>query len=37
MAAAAVGFEKDDNQVYQVLAAATADGRSGMPLRPSFT
>ena len=37
MAAAAVGFEHDDNQVHQVLATATADGRSGMPLRPNFT
>jgi cyclopropane-fatty-acyl-phospholipid synthase len=37
MAAAAVGFEKDDGQIHQVLATATTDGRSGMPLRPSFT
>jgi cyclopropane-fatty-acyl-phospholipid synthase len=37
MAAAAVGFEHDDNQIHQVLATATVDGRSGMPLRPSFT
>jgi cyclopropane-fatty-acyl-phospholipid synthase len=37
MAAAAVGFEHDDNQVHQVLATATADGDSGMPLRPQFT
>ena len=37
MAAAAVGFEHDDNQVHQVLATATADGLSGMPLRPHFT
>jgi cyclopropane-fatty-acyl-phospholipid synthase len=37
MAAAAVGFEHDDNQVHQVLATATAGGRSGMPLRPNFT
>jgi len=36
MAAAAVGFEHDDNQVHQVLATNTADGRSGMPLRPNF-
>ena len=37
MAAAAVGFEHDDNQVHQVLATATTDGASGMPLRPEFT
>ena len=37
MAAAAVGFELDDNQVHQVLATNTADGNSGFPLRPSFT
>jgi cyclopropane-fatty-acyl-phospholipid synthase len=37
MAAAAVGFEQDDNQVHQVLATATTDGRSAMPLRPNFT
>ena len=37
MAAAAVGFEHDDNQVHQVLATATTDGASGMPLRPGFT
>ena len=37
MAAAAVGFEHDDNQVHQVLATATTDGASGMPLRPRFT
>jgi cyclopropane-fatty-acyl-phospholipid synthase len=37
MAAAAVGFEHDDNQVHQVLATATRDGTSGLPLRPDFT
>ena len=37
MAAAAVGFEQDDNQIHQVLAAATVGGDSGFPLRPSFT
>jgi cyclopropane-fatty-acyl-phospholipid synthase len=37
MAAAAVGFEKDDNQIHQVLGVATTDGASGMPLRPRFT
>jgi cyclopropane-fatty-acyl-phospholipid synthase len=37
MAAAAVGFEHDDNQIHQVLAAATHDGASGMPRRPRFT
>jgi len=36
MAAAAVGFEHDDNQIHQVLATATTDGASGMPLRPRF-
>jgi cyclopropane-fatty-acyl-phospholipid synthase len=37
MAAAAVGFEHDDNEVHQILGVATVDGASGMPLRPSFT
>ena len=41
MAAAAVGFEQDDDQIHQILATATTTGpgahRSGMPLRPSFT
>lgn len=37
MAAAAVGFEHDDNQIHQVLATATAQGVSGMPLRSRFT
>jgi cyclopropane-fatty-acyl-phospholipid synthase len=37
MAAAAWGFEHDDNQIHQVLATATTDGASGMPLRPRFT
>jgi cyclopropane-fatty-acyl-phospholipid synthase len=37
MAAAAMGFEHDDNQIHQVLATATTDGVSGMPLRPRFT
>jgi cyclopropane-fatty-acyl-phospholipid synthase len=37
MAAAAVGFEHDDNQIHQVLGVATVDGASGMPLRPAFT
>ena len=37
MAAAAVGFEHDDNQVHHVLGAATTAGESGLPLRPSFT
>jgi cyclopropane-fatty-acyl-phospholipid synthase len=36
MAAAAVGFELDHNQVHQVLGTATTDGVSGMPLRPRF-
>ncbi|MFA5885547.1 MAG: cyclopropane-fatty-acyl-phospholipid synthase family protein [Acidimicrobiia bacterium] len=37
MAAAAFGFEHDDGEIHQVLAAATADGISGFPLRPTFT
>jgi len=37
MAAAAVGFERDTNQIHQVLGTATTDGVSGVPLRPSFT
>jgi cyclopropane-fatty-acyl-phospholipid synthase len=37
MAAAAVGFERDSNQVHQVLGTATTDGDSGFPLRPAFT
>jgi len=37
MAAAAVGFEHDDNQVHHVLATLTTDGVSGMPRRPAFT
>ncbi|MFI5053431.1 MAG: class I SAM-dependent methyltransferase, partial [Acidimicrobiia bacterium] len=36
MAAAAVGFERDEGQVHQVLATATTEGDSGFPLRPSF-
>jgi cyclopropane-fatty-acyl-phospholipid synthase len=36
MAAAAVGFERDRNQVHQVLATKATDGASGMPLRPDF-
>jgi cyclopropane-fatty-acyl-phospholipid synthase len=37
MAAAAVGFERDRNQVHQVLATKTTDGASGMARRPDFT
>lgn len=37
MAAAAVGFERDTNQVHQVLGVVTAGGASGFPLRPAFT
>ena len=37
MAAAAVGFEQDDNQLHQVLGVVTVGGRSGLPLRPQFT
>ncbi|MFI5046770.1 MAG: class I SAM-dependent methyltransferase [Acidimicrobiia bacterium] len=36
MAAAAYGFERDDAQIHQVLATATAGGSSGLPLRPTF-
>jgi cyclopropane-fatty-acyl-phospholipid synthase len=36
MAAAALGFEHDDNQIHQVLGAATASGDSGFPLRTTF-
>jgi cyclopropane-fatty-acyl-phospholipid synthase len=36
MAAAAHGFENDDNQVHQVLGTVTTAGSSGMPLRPRF-
>jgi len=37
MAACAVTFEDDNNQIHQVLGAKTAHGDSGMPLRPTFT
>jgi cyclopropane-fatty-acyl-phospholipid synthase len=37
MAAAADGFERDSNQVHQILGTATVDGDSGYPLRPAFT
>jgi cyclopropane-fatty-acyl-phospholipid synthase len=36
MATAAVGFGHDAAQIHQVLGTATADGDSGLPLRPSF-
>lgn len=36
MAAAAVGFERDTNEVHQILATRTIDGNSGMPRRPVF-
>jgi cyclopropane-fatty-acyl-phospholipid synthase len=36
MAAAALGFENDEDQVHQVLATKTTAGRSGLPLRPTF-
>jgi cyclopropane-fatty-acyl-phospholipid synthase len=36
MAASALGFERGDLQVHQVLAVRADEGRSGMPLRPSF-
>ncbi len=37
MAAAAVGFERDQLQIHQTLGTKTTAGRSGMPLRPRFT
>jgi len=36
IAASAVNFEDGNTQVHQVLAVKPEDGRSGMPLRPSF-
>ena len=36
IAASAVNFEDGNTQVHQVLATKAHDGRSGMPLRPSF-
>lgn len=36
MAASAVNFRLGGIQIEQVLATRTTDGRSGMPLRPSF-
>ena len=36
MAAAALGFEQDEGEIYQVLATKTTNGRSGLPRRPSF-
>lgn len=36
MAASAVNFRLGGVQIEQVLASRTIDGRSGMPLRPSF-
>jgi cyclopropane-fatty-acyl-phospholipid synthase len=36
MAASAVGFESGRLQVHQVLGVKADDGRSGLPLRPSF-
>jgi cyclopropane-fatty-acyl-phospholipid synthase len=36
MAASAMGFERDDLQIHQVLAVRPTDrGESGLPLRPS--
>ncbi len=37
IAASVVGFEANQIQIHQVLATKSADGSSGMPLRPSFT
>jgi cyclopropane-fatty-acyl-phospholipid synthase len=36
MAGSAVNFEAGNTQIHQVLATRSDDGRSGMPLRPSF-
>jgi cyclopropane-fatty-acyl-phospholipid synthase len=36
MAASALGFERGDLQVHQVLAVRPHGGRSGLPLRPAF-
>jgi cyclopropane-fatty-acyl-phospholipid synthase len=36
MAASALGFERNDLQIHQVLAVRTEGGHSGMPLRPNF-
>jgi cyclopropane-fatty-acyl-phospholipid synthase len=36
MAASALNFESGRTEVYQVLAVKPDDGRSGLPLRPSF-
>ena len=37
IAASAIGFEANQIEIHQVLATKSTDGRSGMPLRPSFT
>jgi hypothetical protein len=37
MAGAAVNFDAGRNELHQILAVPMSDdGRSGMPLRPSF-
>jgi cyclopropane-fatty-acyl-phospholipid synthase len=36
LAGSALAFEADRTQIHQVLATKTADGASGMPLRPRF-
>jgi cyclopropane-fatty-acyl-phospholipid synthase len=36
MAASALGFERNDIQIDQVLAVRPDGGASAMPLRPSF-
>jgi cyclopropane-fatty-acyl-phospholipid synthase len=36
MAASALGFERNDIQIHQVLAVRTETGASDMPLRPAF-
>jgi cyclopropane-fatty-acyl-phospholipid synthase len=37
MAGSAIAFDLGRTQIHQILAVPQADGRSGMPLRPSFT
>jgi cyclopropane-fatty-acyl-phospholipid synthase len=36
MAGSAVGFERHNLEIHQVLAVRPDAGRSGMPLRPDF-
>jgi cyclopropane-fatty-acyl-phospholipid synthase len=36
MTACALGFERGDIQIHQMLAVRAVDGRSSFPLRPSY-